>query len=83
MLSATSILLVRSQRELKRQNLEVRELGKLCSALWDEQRDDKSLIKELRQENRELSDENAQVQLAYYKLPPGRHNPQRDVDTQT
>ena len=42
---------MRSQHELKRQCIELGELGKLCSALWDEQRDDKALIKKLSGEN--------------------------------
>ena len=51
--------------------------------LWDEQRDDKSLIKELKQEACMLSDENAALQLAFYELPHGRWSPQKDASTQT
>ena len=53
--SVMSILLVRARRLNVRQKVELTELRELCTALWDEQRDDKTRIRELKQECFELS----------------------------
>ena len=78
-----SILLVRTYRALNRERMEVQELGRLCSALWDEQREQKATIQRLVRENRSLSDENAAIQLAFYEMPHGRQNELCDAKTQT
>ncbi|CAE7291170.1 RE1 [Symbiodinium sp. CCMP2592] len=66
-----------------RDRIEVRELGALCSALWDEQKDDKRALHELKRENRSLRDENAMIQLEFYEMPHGRQCAMRDATTQT
>ena len=78
-----SIVLVRTYRALNRERTEVKELGGLCTALWDEQREQKVTIQRLMRENRSLSDENAAIQLAYYEMPHGRQHELRDAKTQT
>ncbi|CAE7622817.1 GIP [Symbiodinium sp. CCMP2592] len=82
-LVALSILLVRTRCALNRERTEVRELGALCSALWDEQKDDKRALHELKRENRSLRDENAMIQLEFYEMPHGRQCAMRDATTQT
>ena len=82
-LVVVSAMLVKARRALYCERIETHEMGKLCSALWDEQKEQKVTIAEHRKEIRELRDENAAVQLAYYELPHGRQCTMRDASTQT
>ena len=64
-----SILLIKAKRVCSRQQTELAELRELCSALWDEQRDDKSRIADLKKECFELSSENAALQYDILERP--------------
>ena len=68
-LIVVSAMLVKARRALYCERIETHEMGKLCSALWDEQKEQKVTVAEHRKEIRELRDENAAIQLAYYELP--------------
>ena len=66
-----SILLIKAKRVCNRQQTELAELRELCSALWDEQRDDKARIADLKKECFELSSENAALQYDILDRPQG------------
>ena len=66
-----SILLIKAKRVCSRQQTELAELRELCSALWDEQRDDKARLADLKKECFELSSENAALQYDILDRPQG------------